>query len=79
LITVNSQVHVLAVDEDPSLLWVLRDHLGLMGIKYSCALGECGDSRVLLDGRVRTVLSGEAGRCIRAADDHHFGWDKGWV
>jgi isoquinoline 1-oxidoreductase alpha subunit len=50
LITVNGQVHDMFGDEETSLLWVLRDHLGLVGIKYSCGIGERGDSRVLLDG-----------------------------
>ncbi|MEX0320946.1 MAG: (2Fe-2S)-binding protein [Puniceicoccaceae bacterium] len=39
-------------DIDPStpLLWALRDHLGLVGTKYSCGVGECGSCMVLLDG-----------------------------
>lgn len=52
LITVNGQAHELAVDEDTPLLWVLRDHLGLMGTKYSCGIGECGACAVLLDGEL---------------------------
>ena len=52
LITVNGQAHDLAVDEDTPLLWVLRDHLGLMGTKYSCGIGECGACSVLLDGEL---------------------------
>ncbi len=33
-----------AVDVDPStpLLWVLRDHLQLVGTKYGCGIAQCG-------------------------------------
>ena len=39
-------------DIDPStpLLWALRDHLGLVGTKYSCGQGECGACTVLVGG-----------------------------
>ncbi len=33
-----------------SLLWVLRERLGLMGSKNACEQGECGSCSVLLDG-----------------------------
>jgi aerobic-type carbon monoxide dehydrogenase small subunit (CoxS/CutS family) len=52
---VNGQTHHLEVDPQTPLLWVLRDHLGLMGTKYSCGVGECGACTVHLDGRA--VLS----------------------
>jgi isoquinoline 1-oxidoreductase alpha subunit len=34
----------VAVDCDPStpLLWVLRDHLRLLGTKYGCGIAQCG-------------------------------------
>ena len=51
-ITVNCKAYELDVDEDTPLLWVLRDHLGLMGTKYSCGIGECGACTVLLDGEL---------------------------
>jgi len=76
LITGNGQVHDLAVDEDPLLLWVLRDHLGWMEIKYSCGIGECGLSRSCSTAEVRAVRPADAGECLPAAGDHHFGWDK---
>ncbi|MGD9124579.1 MAG: (2Fe-2S)-binding protein [Desulfarculaceae bacterium] len=50
-ITVNNQAHRLDVDPDTPLLWVIRDHLGLTGTKYSCGIGECGACTVLLDGQ----------------------------
>ena len=36
--------------EGESLLWVLREQLGLPGSKNACEQGECGSCSVLLDG-----------------------------
>lgn len=40
------------VDTDPEtpLLWVLRDHLGLTGTRFSCGIGICGACTVHVDG-----------------------------
>ncbi|MCR9229242.1 MAG: (2Fe-2S)-binding protein [Flavobacteriaceae bacterium] len=40
------------VDVDPStpVLWVLRDHLNLVGTKYGCGIAQCGACTVHLDG-----------------------------
>jgi aerobic-type carbon monoxide dehydrogenase small subunit (CoxS/CutS family) len=32
------------------LLWVLRDHLDLVGAKFGCGIGQCGACTVLIDG-----------------------------
>ena len=32
------------------LLWVLRDHIGLTGTKYSCEVAQCGACMVRIDG-----------------------------
>ena len=41
------------VDVDPStpVLWVLRDHLNLIGTKFGCGVGSCGACTIHLDGR----------------------------
>ena len=36
---------------DETLLSTLREHLGLVGAKYSCGLGLCGACKVHMDGR----------------------------
>lgn len=38
------------VAEDTPLLWVLRDHLGLVGTKYGCGIAQCGACTVHFDG-----------------------------
>src|SRR5262245_64191386 len=50
-LTVNGQVRV--VDDalpTESLLYVLRERLGLPGAKNACEQGECGSCSVLVDG-----------------------------
>ncbi|MEO1052427.1 MAG: (2Fe-2S)-binding protein [Bacteroidota bacterium] len=41
------------VDVDPStpVLWVLRDHLKLVGTKFGCGMAMCGACTVHLDGK----------------------------
>jgi len=46
----NGGSRTLAVDPDRPLLWVLRDDLGLTGVKYGCGEGLCGACTVLVDG-----------------------------
>ena len=48
---VNGALHRVEADPDTPLLWVLRDHLGLTGAKYSCGIGECGACTVHIDGQ----------------------------
>ena len=50
---VNGEERVIGDDVDPGtpLLWVLRDHLGLVGAKYGCGIGACGACTVHLDGK----------------------------
>lgn len=47
---VNQKVYKVNAPADTPLLWVLRDHLGLTGTKYSCGIAECGNCTVLIDG-----------------------------
>jgi isoquinoline 1-oxidoreductase alpha subunit len=47
---VNGKDYKLDVPENISLLWVLRDYIGLTGTKFGCGIGECGSCTVLIDG-----------------------------
>ena len=50
-LTINGKQHVVDdVDESTPLLWVLRDHLGLVGAKYGCGVAQCGACTVHLNG-----------------------------
>lgn len=49
-LTVNGERRSVQVDGWESLLWVLREQLGLPGSKPACEQGECGACSVILDG-----------------------------
>jgi carbon-monoxide dehydrogenase small subunit len=49
-LTVNGERHEAEVWEGESLLFALRERLGLPGSKNACEQGECGSCSVLLDG-----------------------------
>jgi carbon-monoxide dehydrogenase small subunit len=51
-LTVNGELHEADVWAGESLLYVLRERLGLPGSKNACEQGECGSCSVLLDGKL---------------------------
>lgn len=58
---VNNKPYTVDVSDDTPILWVLRDHLQLLGTKYGCGIGQCGACTIHLDGEpvkscVLTVL-----------------------
>ena len=50
---VNGRHHRLLVEPRWSLLFVLRERLGLTGTKVGCERGECGACTVLINGQPR--------------------------
>ena len=49
-LTINGKKRQVDVAADTPLLWVLRDHLQLVGTKYGCGVAQCGACTVHLDG-----------------------------
>jgi isoquinoline 1-oxidoreductase alpha subunit len=49
-IRVNGSEHIVDVDRDTPLLWVLRDVLGMTGTKFGCGVALCGACTVHRDG-----------------------------
>src|SRR5690554_6807323 len=49
-LTINGQNKTVDVDPTTPMLWVLRDHLGLVGTKYGCGVAQCGACTIHLDG-----------------------------
>ena len=58
---VNGREHeVTLVRDDTPLLWVLRDHLGLVGTKFGCGIAQCGACTVHIDGEPAYACSTRA-------------------
>lgn len=49
-LNINGRERSVDVSADTPLLWVLRDHLGLVGTKYGCGKGICGACTIHLNG-----------------------------
>ena len=47
---INGKSYSVDVAADTPLLWVLRDHLGLVGTKYGCGIASCGACTVHMNG-----------------------------
>jgi isoquinoline 1-oxidoreductase alpha subunit len=67
-LNVNGTTTQLDVPDDMSLLWAIRDVLGLTGTKFGCGMALCGACTVHLDGQpIRscvTPVSAAAGKKI---------------
>ena len=47
---VNGESFIVECEADTTLLWVLRDHLNLVGTKFGCGIAQCGACTIHLDG-----------------------------
>ena len=65
---VNGQSRSVEADPETSLLFILREQLGMTGTKYGCGEAQCGACTVLIAGRAkrscRTQVSLVAGKEI---------------
>ena len=53
LLTINGQVRELDAAPDRRAVDLLREELGLTGVKEGCGAGECGACTILVDGVAR--------------------------
>lgn len=49
-LSVNGKMLQVEAAADTPLLWVLRDHLNLVGTKFGCGMAQCGACTVHLNG-----------------------------
>ena len=55
---VNKKNYRVDVDPDTPMLWVLRDHLNLVGTKFGCGVAQCGACTIHLNGEaVRSCIT----------------------
>ncbi len=86
-VNINNKTYNLDVDPNTPLLWVLRDHIDLVGTKYGCGVAQCGACTVHLNGEaVRscvTKVSRAAGKKVVTIEglslnnDHPL--QKAWI
>lgn len=61
-LNVNGKKLRVNVDAQTPLLYVLRDHLNLIGTKYGCGEARCGACTVLVDGQAMRSCVTPVGR-----------------
>ncbi|MCB9543374.1 MAG: (2Fe-2S)-binding protein [bacterium] len=71
-LTVNGREVEVDVPADVPLLWVLREELGIRGVKFGCGKALCGACTIHLDGAARrscvTPLAAAADKPIRTIE-----------
>ncbi|UCF62141.1 MAG: molybdopterin-dependent oxidoreductase [Anaerolineaceae bacterium] len=78
----NGESVELEVSPDATLLSVLREEMGLFGVKHGCETGECGACAILLDGvpvntcvMLAAQVDGHEVTTIEALGEHP---ERGW-
>ena len=54
---VNGKEHQVDVAPDTPVLWVLRDHLQMVGTKFGCGMAQCGACTIHVDGNAMRSCS----------------------
>ncbi|MFQ5660604.1 MAG: (2Fe-2S)-binding protein [Gammaproteobacteria bacterium] len=69
---VNGAVHEVVADPETPLIYVLRNDLGLKGVKLGCGQEQCGACKVLVDGEAAfscaVPVGGFAGKTITSIE-----------
>lgn len=47
---INGEERSVDVDPQTPILWVLRDHLNMVGTKYGCGIAQCGACTIHING-----------------------------
>ena len=56
-LNINGKKQEVDVDPKTPVLWVLRDHLNLVGTKFGCGMAQCGACTIHVDGKaVRSCM-----------------------
>ncbi len=87
-LNINDKAYEIATKDDMSLLWAIRDIVGLTGTKYGCGKGLCGACTIHIDGNAMrscvTPVSFAKGKSITtieglAKDDKPHPMQQAWV
>lgn len=86
-VTINNSVVEVDANPETSLLWALREHLGLTGTRFGCGAGLCGACTVHIDGvatfSCQTQLKDVEGRKVTTIEGLSPGGDhpvqRAWV
>ena len=87
-LTINNKSYELEdIPGNTSLLWVLREHLGLTGTKYGCGIAQCGSCTIHIDGvavkacalTVEKVASGQQITTIEGSSKEIEALKKAWI
>ena len=49
-LNINGNKQTVEIDPKTPVLWVLRDHLNLVGTKFGCGVAQCGACTIHVDG-----------------------------
>ena len=63
-LNVNGTRHSIDADPQTPLLWVIREHLGLTGTKFTCGIGQCGACTLHVDGQAVRSCSVSANTAV---------------
>ena len=86
-LNVNGKTQAVDVDPKTPVLWVLRDHLNLVGTKFGCGMAQCGACTIHVDGNatrscilpVSSVVNKEIVTIEGLSEDGDHPVQKAWL